>query len=326
MKVIITGGSGLIGRALTARLVDDSDEVVILSRGTQRPPSLPQEARIVQWDAQTGRGWHHELENTDALVNLAGANLSGGRWTKSRKRLIRESRLNAGRAVVDAVKSSGHVPLRVIQASGISYYGDRRDALIDEDAPPGEDFLARLTVEWEASTAPLDELGASRAMIRTAPVLSANEGALPPMVMPFFLFAGGRLGSGEQGFPWIHLADEVEAIRFLLHHSEITGPLNLCAPNPVSNRELTKTIGQTMNRPSLIPMPEIVLRGLLGEVADTVLLGQYAVPKRLQDAGFAFKFPTIDDALRDLLADQSRVPGTPLFRQGMRSALQMFLP
>jgi uncharacterized protein len=326
MKVIITGGTGLIGSALTQRLAQDGDEIVILSRGSRRPEGLPDVARIVTWDGKTGDGWSDELENADAVVNLAGSNLSGSRWTRSQKQLIRESRVNAGNAVVDGLRKSGHVTGLVIQASGINYYGHRDDGFVDETEPPGDDFLARVCVEWEATTSAAEDMGARRIIIRSGPVLNTSEGALPPLVMPFHLFIGGRTGSGNQGISWIHLHDEVEAIRFLLRSTDISGPVNLCSPEPVSNSEFAAAIGRVMNRPAIFPVPAFVLRGALGEVADTILLGQYAIPKRLQDSGFSFSFPTIDQALEDLIGNESRVPGSRLFRRGAAVAGRLLFP
>jgi uncharacterized protein len=326
MKVIITGGTGLIGRALTDRLAGDGHEILILSRSGTRPDGLPPEARVVKWDSRTGEGWSSELADTDILLNLAGSNLSGGRWTESRKRLIRDSRVNAGNAVIDGVKRSGHVPKLLIQASGISYYGHQEHGFVDESSPPGDDFLASVCVEWEETTKPIEDLGARRIIIRTGPVLNTDDGALPPISMPFHLFLGGRTGSGRQGLSWIHLEDEVEAIRFLMEHEGIEGPVNLCAPNPVSNQQFAAAVGRVMNRPSIFPVPAFVLRTLLGEVSDTVLLGQFAVPKRLTDAGYKFQFPDIDTALQDLIGHESRLPGSRLFRRGVAAIVRMLLP
>lgn len=326
MKVIITGGTGLIGTELTKRLARDGNEIVILSRSASRPNGLPPQARVVQWDSKTGDGWRHELEDTDGLINLAGSNLSGGRWTESRKRLILESRVNAGNAVVDGIESSGHAPKLLIQASGVAFYGHREDGFQDESAPPGDDFLASVCIEWEKSTAPVEERGVRRAIIRSGPVLNIDDGALPPMAMPFHFFLGGRTGSGSQGLPWIHLEDEVESIRFLMANSDIKGPVNLCAPDPVSNQQFAEAIGRAMNRPAMFPVPGFLLRTSLGEVADTVLLGQYAIPKRLTDAGYEFRFPNIDGALADLIGDESRLPGSRLFRRGASAAFRMLLP
>lgn len=326
MKVIITGGTGLIGKPLSNKLAADGHQVIILSRSLNRPPGLSGDIEIARWDAKTGDGWSHLLEDTDAIVNLAGSNLSGGRWTDERKQLILQSRLDAGAAIVDGVRSSGHVPGLLIQASGISYYGHREHSYVDESDPPGTDFLARVCVEWEQSTQEVETLGTRRIILRTGPVLNLQEGALPPLAMPFFLFAGGRTGKGTQGLSWIHVEDEVDAIHFLLLQRDLNGPFNICAPHPVSNQEFARTIGNVMNRPAVFPVPERVMRGALGEVADVILLGQYAVPKRLKAAGYDFRYPELEEALKDLLSGQSRIPGNSLFRRGARMAVRMLLP
>ena len=326
MKVIITGGTGLVGTPLSRQLVEDGDDVVILSRSPDKPSGLPDEVRIVQWDARSGEGWSDELRDADVLINLAGSNLSGGRWTESRKQLIRESRVNAGNAVLDGMRQSGHVPPTLVQASGINYYGHRTDTFVDESEPPGDDFLARVCVEWENTTAEAEQMGARRVIIRSGPVLNTYEGALPPIAMPFHMFAGGRTGSGDQGLSWIHLADEVAGIRFLIRNTEIAGPVNLCAPRPVSNKEFADAIGRVMRRPSFLPVPAPVMRFALGEVADTILLGQFGVPERLRQAGFRFQYPNVEEALQDLLAGESRWPGSPLFRRGASIALRLLLP
>jgi uncharacterized protein len=304
----------------------DEHELVVLSRSPDRPPQLPASARVVVWDSETGDGWHNELKDTDAIVNLAGANISGGRWTKSQKQKIRRSRINAGFAIVDGVKKADVAPPRLIQASGISFYGNRKNAYVDESSPKGEGFLPDVCVEWERSTQELEDLGVKRAVIRNGVVLNLTAGALLPMIMPFHLYAGGRMGPGDQGLSWIHIDDEVEAIRYLLEHQNVTGPVNMCSPEPVSYRELADTLAKVTNRPSLIPMPGAILRVLLGEVADTVLHGQFAIPTKLTEAGYRFKYPGIEDALRNLL-DQPDAPSRlQQIRRGASAAVQMFLP
>jgi uncharacterized protein (TIGR01777 family) len=301
MRIIITGGSGLIGRALAINLSRDSHEVIILSRRPERIVSLPAGVRAERWDGRTAEGWYSLADGADAIVNLAGENISSGRWTKKRKHTILQSRLKAGQAVVEAVRGVTRKPRVVIQASGIGYYGPRGNEEVTEETPPEHDFLAGLAAEWESSTAPLEALGVRRAVIRTGVVLSTEGGALPRMLLPFRFFAGGRLGSGRQWFPWIHIADEVSAIRFLIENEAASGPFNLSAPIPLTNTEFSYLIGQHLKRPALMPVPEFVLRLLLGEMATALLDGQRAIPKRLLQRGFTFRFPEVGPALRDLL-------------------------
>ena len=300
MRVIITGGSGLIGRALTTDLARNSHEVIIISRRPERIIGLPAEVRAERWDGRTAEGWYSLADGADAIVNLAGENISSGRWTDERKHTILQSRLNAGQAVVQAVKAVTRKPRVVIQASGIGYYGPCGNEEITEETPPGHDFLARLAVEWESSTASLEALGVRRAVIRTGVVVSIEGGALPRMLLPFRFFIGGRLGSGQQWFPWIHIADEVGAIRFLIENEGASGPFNLSAPIPLTNTEFSRLLGQQLRRPALMPTPEFALRLLFGEMATALLDGQRAIPKHLLQLGFRFRFPEAGPALRNL--------------------------
>lgn len=308
MKVIIPGGTGLIGRALSADLVSDGHEVIVLSRSPERASGLPAGVRVERWNARNADGWAPLAEGAEAIVNLAGANLAGSgflpsRWTRERKRIIRESRVDAGRAVVDAVELARVKPRAVIQSSGVGYYGFRGDERVGEDAQPGDDYLARLAhEEWEPSTARVEELGVRRVILRTAAVLSAEEGALHRLIVPFRLFVGGRMGSGRQWLSWIHLIDEVRAIRFLIEHEDASGPFNLASPNAVTNAEFARMLGRILGRPSVIPLPSFVMKLAFGEVANVLLEGQRAIPERLLELGFTFRFPEAEAALSDLIA------------------------
>jgi uncharacterized protein len=301
MRVVITGGTGLIGRALAADLAASGREVIVLSRAPERATDLPAGVRAVRWDGRTAQGWGELVGGAEAVVNLAGENLAAGRWTPERRARIRESRLHAGAAVVEAVRAADEKPRVLIQASAVGYYGPHGDEELTETAPPGNDFLARLCLEWEASTAAVEGFGVRRASIRTGIVLSAHGGALPRLLLPFRFFAGGRLGNGRQWYPWIHLADEVAAIRFLIETEAASGPINLTAPHPVTNAALSATIGRVLGRPALLPAPGFALRLALGAMATVVLDGQRVVPARLLTLGFRFRFSDLEAALRDLL-------------------------
>jgi uncharacterized protein (TIGR01777 family) len=307
MRVIITGGSGLIGRALTEDLTSDGHEVIILSRSPKRVTDLPSGARAEAWDAHTAGGWAHLADGADAIVNLAGANLAGEgffptRWTDERKRILRESRINAGRAVVEAVEQASAKPRVVVQASAIGYYGPRGDEAITEEATAGKDWAARFTAQdWEPSTAAVEEMGVRRVIVRTGMVLSTKEGALPRLLLPFRLFAGGPMGGGKQWYSWIHLRDQARALRFLIGEDQASGPFNVAAPEPVTNGELARLVGRIMGRPSFFRVPALALTLAFGEVASVVLEGQRVVPRRLLDLGFEFQFPDAQSALRDLL-------------------------
>lgn len=304
MRAVITGGSGLIGRAAAARLAAEGNDVVVLSRDPARVRGLPAGVRAAHWDGRSAAGWEALLEAGSAVINLAGEAIAAGRWTEERKRRIRASRVDAGRAVVDAVRlaaDAGRPPAVVLQASGIGYYGDTGDQEIGEDHPPGGDFLAEAAIAWEASTAEVETLGVRRAVLRTGVVLDREGGALAKMLPPFRLGLGGPLGGGRQWFPWIHMADEVGAILFLLAIAAASGPFNLCAPLPVQSRDFARALGRQLRRPSILPVPAPALRLALGELAEVLLGGQRAHPRRLLAAGYRFRHPDLPEALADLL-------------------------
>jgi uncharacterized protein len=302
MRVIITGGSGLIGRALAEDLRCDGHEVIVVSRNPEQTAArLPEGVKSLPWDGATAAGWGEAVNGAGAVVNLAGSNISGGRWTEKQKKLILESRVKAGQAVVAAVEQAVDLPRVVIQSSGIDYYGSHSgERQITEKMPPGKGFLSQVCVEWENSTAALDQYGIRRPVIRTGVVLSTKGGALPRMALPFKLFAGGPIGHGRQWFSWIQIADQVAAMRFLIEHPRATGPFNLVSPNPVSNARFARILGRVLNRPAIFPVPAIVLKVIFGEMASLLLGGQRAVPKRLQELGFKFRYAEAEPALRDL--------------------------
>lgn len=300
MKVIIAGGSGLIGRALAGDLSRDGHEVIVLSRqgaAGERPGSA---IRVAGWDGCTAEGWGALVDGAEAIVNLAGENLSAGRWTPRRKRAIRESRVNTGAAVVAAVQQARHKPSVVLQASAVGYYGAADDRLLTEDSPSGQDFLADVCREWEASSQAVEALGVRRVIARTGVVLDAHRGALPRMLLPFKLFVGGRLGSGRQWMSWIHIQDEVRALRFLIETPAAHGAFNLAA-TPLPNRRFAEVLGRVMRRPAFFSVPALLLRLVFGEMGTVLLDGQRVSAKRLTDLGFTFRFPDLEAALRDLL-------------------------
>ena len=301
MKVLITGGSGFIGRALGASLVSDGHEVIALSRNPQDVGGLPAGMRVAGWDGRSGAGWVKLAEGADAIVNLAGESLSQWPWTAERKRRFLESRVNAGHAVVDAARRARIKPRMIIQSSGVGYYGPRGTEEIPETSGSGQDFLARLAVQWEASSAEVESMGVRRVIIRTGLPLSLHGGVFPLFRLPSLFMIGGPLGSGRQALPWIHLDDHVRAMRFLIDRQDARGPFNLAAPHPVTNRQFERTLGKVMRRPAIVPVPGFAIRLVLGEMAGMVLTGQRAVPTRLAAMGFAFRFTELEDALRDVL-------------------------
>ena len=305
MRIIITGGTGLIGSKLVSSLAAEQHEVLVLSRSPEKY-TFPAGVKGVKWNGRTAEGWGDLVNETDAIINLAGENISGtdflpSRWTPQRKQRIRDSRVQAGKAIVAAVEAAANKPSLLIQSSAVGYYGPCGDEILTENAPAGSDFLAGICVDWEQSTQAVEGMGVKRSVIRTGIVLSMEGGALPITALPFRFFVGGPLGNGKQWWPWIHIDDEVRAIRFLLENEGAHGLFNLSAPNPLTNRAFGKVIGQVLQRPSLIPVPAFALKLALGEVSTIVLDGQRAIPQRLEAAGFTFRFPDAKSALTNLL-------------------------
>jgi len=300
MRVIITGGTGLIGKALCTALVNDQHSVIALSRNPDKSIGLLSGVRLEKWDGKTAAGWGALVDGADAIINLAGEGIADGRWSKERKKSIRESRINAGLAVMEAIKQATNKPKVLLQSSAVGYYGPHGNELVTEETAMGNDFLAKVCHDWEASTVSVTQMGVRRAVLRTGVVLSRQGGALPKMAMPFKFFAGGPVGNGKQWLPWIHIDDEVRAIQFLLNQAEASGPFNLSAPNPVTNKEFGQTLGKVMGRPALAPAPAIAMKTIFGEMATVLLDGQRAVPNRLQALGFTFTYPTLEEALRNL--------------------------
>lgn len=301
MSIIITGGTGLIGKALATDLAQTGQEVFILTRFPQKSYKLPANVHFEKWDARTADGWGYLADNATAIVNLAGEGVADGRWSAARKQRIKESRLNAARAVIEAIEAAQTKPKVLIQSSAVGYYGPRGDEDIKENHPPGNDFLAKVCIAWEQASEPVEALGVRRVILRTGVVFDKNGGALPKMALPFKLFAGGPVGSGEQWIPWLHIEDQVKAIRFLINHPTASGPFNLAAPNPVTNAELGQLIGKVLHRPVFIPTPAFALKIIFGEMSSILLTGQKVVPQKLLDAGFTFTYPQPEAALEDLL-------------------------
>jgi hypothetical protein len=305
MRVIITGGTGLIGTRLASSLIADGHEAVILSRNPARTKGTPAGARLEAWDAHTANGWGELAEGAGAIVNLAGLPLGGAgflppRWTPALKQRILDSRRNAALACLEAIKRAQTKPAVLIQASAIGYYGVHGDEILDEKASPGSDFAAQTCVVWEESSAPVEALGVRRAVIRTGLVLDAAGGVFTRLALPFKLFAGGPFGDGQQWMSWIHLDDEISAIRLLIREKSAQGAFNLTAPNPVQNRDFARTLGKVMHRPAFMPAPSFAFRLAFGEVATLILDGQRVIPARLQEFGFQFKFETLEPALADI--------------------------
>lgn len=308
MRVLIAGGTGLIGRALSRSLVMDGHDVVVLTRNPQRTPRpVTSGVTFVRWDGRSAAGWGEWASGAAAIVNLAGEPISGGRWSPARKQSILQSRTEAGAALIDAVRLADVRPAVLLQASAVGYYGPHEDAAqVTETSPQGSDWLAHVCGAWEASTAEAPALGVRRPIARTGLVFSSEGGAFPKMKLPFdLLLGGGPMGSGRQILPWIHIDDEVRALRFLLEHPQAEGPFNLCAPGAADQRRFATTLGSLMGRPSFLPTPAVALRAAFGEMAQILLTGQNQIPERLVAMGFTFKYPELRGALSALLARHS---------------------
>ncbi len=302
MHIVLTGGTGLIGRALVTHLTAQGHTLTVFTRFPDRQPAgFPPHIPRVAWTPQDPNALARVLRQADAVINLMGENIAAARWTSARKQALYASRVENGRALAAALRLAQPRPKILLQASAVGYYGHRGDALLDETSPPGDDFLARLCVDWEASTSSVEGLGIRRAILRTGVVLSREGGALPKMLRPIRWGVGGPLGSGKQWMPWIHIHDEVAAIAFLLTHEQAQGPFNLTAPQPVTNAELTRALAQRLHRPAFLPIPSWALRLLFGEMSQVLLASQRALPHRLLELGFNFRYPTLQAALDDLL-------------------------
>ncbi len=302
MRIVILGGTGFIGSALTQRLVARGDHVVIPTRRVFDPdqqanPELP------LWDGQDATRLASLFHGADAVINLAGENIAARRWSDEQKKRIVESRVLMGQAVVNALNILQIRPRTLIQASALGYYGFWSEALpapvCTEDMPPGASFLASTAVEWEHSTQTAESLGVRRCILRTAPVLGKSGGMLARLLPIFQMGLGGTVGTGRQPFPWIHLDDEVSAILFLLDHEDLDGAFNMVAPQQVTMREFVEALGKALHRPVRIPIPAFAIRLALGEMATELLLGgQKASPARLLEQHFDFRHPDLASALR----------------------------
>ena len=302
MKIFITGGTGFVGRHLTSRLIGEGHTVTVLSRSEKASDRLPDATSIVLGDPSVGGTWQESLKGQDCIINLAGTSLFS-RWTPETKKLIRESRISTTRNIVDAIEPARGRDVVLFSTSAVGYYGFHGDEALTEESPPGDDFLARVSIEWENEGLRAEEKGTRVVITRFGIVLGEKGGALGQMMSIFRKYLGGTLGSGNQWFSWIHMGDLVGAFIFLMAHREISGPVNLTSPNPIRNKELARALGKAMHRPSLLPAPGFMLKLILGEFGSVLLEGQRVIPQKLLDNGYVFIYPEIDGALQSLIMD-----------------------
>jgi uncharacterized protein (TIGR01777 family) len=300
MKILITGGTGFVGTQLTSRLIQDNHEVTILSRSAKRSGEIPRGVSYLQGDPTQKGFWQEAIKNHDAAINLAGASIFA-KWTEEHKKAIRESRVSTTRNIVEGIPSPPQKPFTLFSTSAVGYYGFCGDEELTEESPHGDDFLARIALEWEGEALKAKEKGARVVITRFGIVMGEKGGALGQMIPLFKKYIGGPIGSGRQWFSWVHIKDLAEAFTFLLKHPEISGPVNVCSPNPVRNKDLAKALGKALHRPSFMPAPGFMIKLVLGEFGSVILEGQRVIPRRLLDSGFAFQYPEIDKALQEIV-------------------------
>jgi uncharacterized protein len=300
MKILVTGGTGFVGTQLTTRLIQDGNEVTILTRSVKGSKAPSTGISYLQGDPTQKGPWQESIKNHDAIINLAGASIFS-KWTEEYKKLIIESRMTTTRNLVEGIPAQSDKKITLFSTSAVGYYGFHGDEELTEQAPPGNDFLARLAVEWETEAFKAKERGARVVITRFGIVLGEKGGALGQMIPLFKKFIGGPIGNGRQWFSWVHIKDLAEAFVFLTKHPEISGPVNLCSPNPLRNKDLAKALGKALHRPSFMPAPGFMIKLVLGEFGSVILEGQRVIPRRLLESGFAFQYPDIDKALQNLM-------------------------
>lgn len=298
MNILITGGTGFIGSELRDMLLQEGHYLTIITRSPKKyEDEKAKNQKFISWDDDLSEA----MENSDAVINLAGASIFGQRWTEEVKRKILDSRVKTTRKLVQAAGDAENPPELMISASAVGYYGDRDDDVLTESEPAGNSFLSNVCLEWEAAAKEIEDHGVRLAIPRIGIVLETGGGALQQMLPPFKLGVGGPVGSGDQYFPWIHMYDLCCGLKYPLENEVFEGAYNLSAPNPVTMNEFADKLGEVLNRPTFFRVPEFALNLVLGEAADPILESLRVQPKKLQQAGFEFKFQYVKEALADIL-------------------------
>jgi uncharacterized protein (TIGR01777 family) len=305
MRVAITGSTGLIGTALTRSLLEDGHGVLRLTRGQNRRRAADG-SESARWDPAGGTVEDGALDGVDAVVHLAGAGVGDKRWTPAYKEEIRRSRVDGTRTIARAVATLDRPPNVLVSSSAVGYYGDTGDEIVEEGHAPGDDFLARVCVDWEAAATAAMDAGIRVVQPRTGLVVSAEGGAWGRLFPLFRMGLGGRLGSGGQYWPFISLDDHIAALRFVIEHGDIAGPVNFTGPEPATNREVTRAMGRALHRPTAAAVPGGVLKLAVGEFATSITGGCRAIPARLLEAGFTFRHPSVERALDSVLNRSGR--------------------
>jgi len=300
MKILLTGAAGFIGGTLTRRLLERGHEPLILTRGVSQVLHDPSGKVFIPWDGQNVGEWWKFINSAEAVINLAGENIAARPWTDAQKKKILSSRIDATNAIVEAIQKIPKKPRLLINASAIGYYGDVPEGDVAEDHPHGKGFLAELCAVWEAAALQAGKFGPRVVIARFGLVLEKEGGMLGRMVPPFRYFMGGPLGSGKQWLSWVHREDLIGALIFLLEKENASGPFNLTAPEPLRMTEFCRALGRTLKRPSGLRVPSGILKIMLGEMSQALITGQRALPKRLLDLGFQFKYPLLEQALADI--------------------------
>jgi uncharacterized protein (TIGR01777 family) len=300
VKVLITGGTGFVGTQLMSRLLREGHEIMILTRSQKRTETRDPSVSYLQSDPTQRGNWQSAINDHDVIINLAGVSIFS-RWTEETKRAIGESRILTTRNLVEGIDPERAKSMTLFSTSAVGYYGFHGDEELAEDSPPGNDFLARMAVEWEAEALKAREKGSRVVITRFGIVLGKGGGALNQMIPLFRKFIGGPIGSGRQWFSWVHMEDLTEAFVFLMGRPEISGPVNLCSPNPIRNRDFAKAMGRALKRPSFVRAPGFMIKLVLGEFGSVILEGQRVVPRRLLENGFVFRYPEIEKAIGSIV-------------------------